>query len=959
MPTKQDSRQTVLRAQSPMIGNAANEQLDVVFPRIDAEMAKLFEDRNVLLAEGGTVTVNSTATSIALSSALSIHINSQVAGGTPAIVDLTAASRAFSADGRMLYATVDRSAGTAIVTADSATLPSVVFANQEVFLIAKRVGTVIYFRNGQSFSAGQSGPLGRTGAVLDTEFKVVDATDTTKQLALDAAGTTGTSTTLLGSQTVNRTLTLPDATDTLVGKATTDVLTNKTLQFLQQAVATDSTTTGANTTLAAFTAGIVRLTNASLVSLSGIPAGLSGQSLTVENQTGNSITINNQEATATAANRIYTGSNANAPMPANATFVFTYDSTAASWMLTGGSGSGTGSGSGKNYFSTYLNNPGNGDFESGSVTGWSKVHSTLDSITKLPNQASGAWTAVSANLAFTAVTSGKLAGNYSGQIASSTASVAGDMIISNSFSIDMEDQARVLSFKFYYSLTSGAANTNFSGTNSNSFAIAFYDVTNNVWIQPTGVYNFTQNSGVGIATGSFQTTWGTSQYRLAVYFPNASSGAFNLLVDDFSFGPQSIPTGFAGTDWKPFTPTGGMTTNTIYQGWWKQKGDDILVRTKLTFSGAPNASSMTLNVPFGNIDTAKMMIPSGDQALPKLGFVQFRDQGNANYEGDVEYNSPTSVLVNKWTPSGSNVIANTANATIPFSIGSGDSVWCEYAYSAVGLSSNVQMSSDSDTRIVDFIGYVATNQALTANTTDIALSVIKDSHGLWTGSSYPIQVPGDYSIASLLQSTASISGLIYVYKNGSQVASLAYFNNSVISTGNTILENLKSGDVLSFRSATSMTTSNVNGTLARLTIQRISGPVTIAVSETISVSYYCSANVTSSSSAPINFDSKEYASHDLVTTGSGWKFTSQTNRLYTVTVSGNQTANTNYVIYKNGSAYKAIGGGGTSGNGSGSTDIRLLAGEYIDIRSSVSATFSGGSLSGSSTTNISIKSAGI
>jgi len=66
---------------------------------------------------------------------------------------------------------------------------------------------------------------GATGYV-----NVQDSTDSTKRIMFNAAGgTTATRTMVSSTQTVDRILSLPDATDTIVGKATTDTLTNKTL----------------------------------------------------------------------------------------------------------------------------------------------------------------------------------------------------------------------------------------------------------------------------------------------------------------------------------------------------------------------------------------------------------------------------------------------------------------------------------------------------------------------------------------------------------------------------------------------------------------------------------------------------------------------------------------------------------------------------------------------------------
>ena len=68
-------------------------------------------------------------------------------------------------------------------------------------------------------------PKGASGYI-----NVQGGVDSTKRFMFNPdGGTTSTRTMLSTSQTVDRTLTLPDATDTLVGKATTDTLTNKSI----------------------------------------------------------------------------------------------------------------------------------------------------------------------------------------------------------------------------------------------------------------------------------------------------------------------------------------------------------------------------------------------------------------------------------------------------------------------------------------------------------------------------------------------------------------------------------------------------------------------------------------------------------------------------------------------------------------------------------------------------------
>lgn len=579
------------------------------------------------------------------------------------------------------------------------------------------------------------------------------------------------------------------------------------------------------------------------------------------------------------------------------------------------------------------------DMENNSTTGWSlgTVGTLTNGIpTGTPTFGSGA----SANLSISTVSSGQLAGAYSLSYVSSAATTAGNMLASQAYTIDAADQAKVLTFKFYYSVPTGTANCNFSGTSSNSFGIAIYDVTNSSWLSSTANFGITQGTGTGYVTGTCQTNATTASLRFAVYNANATTGACTLYFDDFYLGPQTAPLGFAGTDWASYTPTfgTGFGTPTSINVMWKRVGDTLQVQGTF-ITGTVSAAAATISLPNGyTINTSKL---SGSSTNQVLGTGYVNETGTNNSKDFVVLCAPASSTSLMYF-----ALPDTAGANSPLvpqnaNIFSYSTTLTSLSFTVPiqGWSSNVQMSSDTDTRVVSFTGNRA-SAAATANTTIPTWTTVKDTHGAFNATTgvYAVPVSGDYYVNFYNVAVTSSSAGPEIYHNGTLVATGAVATsgstNGIVSV---LIPNCAANDTITFAITTSLTVAgNAN-------IFRLSGPSSIAATESVRARYTSTAGPSiGTSTALVIFNTQTYDSHGAYNTSTG---------LYTCPVSGeyqviakldtaaialSSNLQVSVSLYKNGAFYSEMGqtyGNGTSQGyrAAGTDTVTCLAGDTLAV----------------------------
>lgn len=575
----------------------------------------------------------------------------------------------------------------------------------------------------------------------------------------------------------------------------------------------------------------------------------------------------------------------------------------------------------------------------------------------------------SSNLTLSAVSSGQLAGAYSGSIASSAASTAGDMLISNPFYIDTEDQAKVLQIKFYYTVHSGATNLSFTGTTAGSFAIWLYDVTNGAWIMPAGIYNLVQSSGVGYATATYQTTSNSTQYQLALVNITASGGAYTVYVDDFFVGPQTAPSGPAMTDWVAYTPvfSSGFGTVTGITAYYRRVGDSVQIRGTGT-TGTTTTAAGTISMPSGL---------TGDST--KIASGSFVGLGSTAASTTNQYVNNAPLLVESAYGYGVVVYGNVGNGGSNNNLGAvgvsviiGSSTGFSFTTELIpvtGWSSNTSMSSDTDTRVVAFNANGTPTGTVTGSYSLVKYpTTVSDTHGAYSSSTglYTVPVTGYYDVSAGINITeTSVSGgsasQIGISINGAAPTyagtALGYANGTATTTVPQVNINgllLAAGTTVSIQATSTGSSLSIgSGVQNYFCVSRRSGPAVIAATESVNADYGNSATSTIGTSATqLSFNTKNFDSHGAFSTNtytcpvSGKYLVTTTVTTAAVTLSTSQ--NYTLYIYHNGSAYANAQLNGTGGSSiaysqSLSRIVNCAAGDTIAIfaNTSVATTMNG------------------
>lgn len=446
-----------------------------------------------------------------------------------------------------------------------------------------------------------------------------------------------------------------------------------------------------------------------------------------------------------------------------------------------------------------------------------------------------------------------------------------------------------------------------------------------------------------IAKGSLEVHNGTELVELPV--TSTEDGSF-LIAD--STTPEGLKWSdtLQGTfspvsDWVVTPCTGSWTTNTTYTCVTRQVGDTLEVAGHISLTGAPNSTTLILDIPNSLIiDSGKITDLIDLQSTLQNSQVTYLQAGiKKSTNSQLEFGDTTTLRPTFDAGDGGRTYISFNN---PINFGSGDKIWFNYSVPIQGWSSGLNAVVGNKSLAL-VIAESNNSEVANSNVDPITFNTVKDDHNIWSGTTLTPKDNGYYSFEGSLNYTTSIVRYFSIYvsrQGGAYAAEKSIIYNEIDNTYNFASGvDLKVGDSAQLRETLNGGTLNPTdaGRFHHLVIRQMSvSPVIAATIEGINSSDLVVVNaegnngLSISANTAINFTKVS----DTYGAWNGSVFTSPKNGEFTFSVATAFTSalGSNFYVYKNNALYRELSGATIVRRSARSITISLLKDETISFR---------------------------
>lgn len=177
------------------------------------------------------------------------------------------------------------------------------------------------------------------------------------------------------------------------------------------------------------------------------------------------------------------------------------------------------------------------------------------------------------------------------------------------------------------------------------------------------------------------------------------------------------------SEWKPFTPTGTWSSNVLYQGRYRRVGDSMEISVNVSLTGAPNATFLAINIPFGkSIDTSKVV--DNQVNVGHYGQGMLHDSGTGTEGAWVRADTSTSVRVVTEKPSA------VVTESVPFVFAAGDDINVYFKVPIVGWTNTPTAATAAATATKARYAYLGSVSSNATVETKHVLTIEKDPFGM-------------------------------------------------------------------------------------------------------------------------------------------------------------------------------------------------------------------------------------